>query len=133
MTRPRLIYAPPDKRLPPLRRRLAFLRAFFATGSASYAAACAGVDRTTPYLWREQDPEFALAWEAGRSARRTHTADRPTQPIARMNDKMLMYEIRRLEGKRARISTLGTTRRQEKTPPDRALVDCDSLLGESDA
>lgn len=43
MTSSRLIYAPPGKCLSPERRRLAFLRAFFATGPASHA--CAGVDR----------------------------------------------------------------------------------------
>ncbi|TAJ36723.1 MAG: hypothetical protein EPO55_21020 [Reyranella sp.] len=117
MTTPRLIHALPGERLSPERRRLAFLRAFFATGSASYAAACAGVDRTTPYLWRAQDPEFAAAWEVGRSARRTHASDRLTQPIGRMNDKMLMYAIRRTAGKRARISTPDTTTRHEEMPP----------------
>jgi hypothetical protein len=119
MTSPRLIYAPRDKRLPPARRRLAFLRAFAATGSVSFAAACAGVDRTTPYLWRDQDLEFALCWQAARSARRTHHPDRQTRPIARMNDKMLMYAIRRGAAKLARISTSDPTAGQAKDPMDR--------------
>lgn len=118
MTKPRLIYAPRGKRLPPERRRLAFLRAFFATGSVSYAAACAGVDRTTPYSWRAQDPEFALAWEAGRFGRRTHHPDLLTRPVERMNDKMLRLAIRRGAGRHARISTLDQTIGQEKNAPD---------------
>lgn len=118
MTGPRLIYAPRGKSLPPERRRLAFLRAFFATGSASYAAACAGVDRTTPYLWRDEDPAFALAWDAGRYARRTHHPDRLTRPIERMNDKMLMLAIKRGAGRRSRISTLDQTIGQAKDQAD---------------
>ncbi|MBX9945353.1 MAG: hypothetical protein K2Y40_14815 [Reyranella sp.] len=118
MTRPRLIYAPLGKRLPPERRRLAFLRAFCATGSVSYAAACAGVDRTTPYLWRAQDPDFATAWEAGRFARRTHHPDLLTRPVGRMNDRMVGYLNCRAAGRHARFSTSDTAAGQAKALSD---------------
>lgn len=114
----RLIYAPPGQRLPPPKQREAFLRAFFATGSASYAAACAGVDRTTPYVWRAREPEFALAWEAGRLARRTHSADMPKLRPQQMNDRLLELSIRRAQAKRRRVSTLGATLRQARVPTD---------------
>lgn len=110
----RLIHCPADKRLSPKRRREAFLRAFLATGSVSFAAACAGVDRTTPYVWRNQDIEFAMLWEAVRRMPHDRHPDREigNRLAARqpMNDKMLMYALRRADGTRARISTRTATR-----------------------
>lgn len=105
----RLIFCPPDKRLPPKRRREAFLRAYLATGSVSFAAACAGVDRTTPYVWRSQDLEFAQVWDAGRAAARTR---HPGLEIMKrrasrkgLNDQMLIYALGRTGQGRARNST----------------------------
>lgn len=40
-----------------------FLAAFELNGIVSYACKAAGVPRSTVYLWREQDPEFARAME----------------------------------------------------------------------
>ena len=99
-------------------RHRAFLRALNATGCAAFAAAIVDVDRTTPYLWRDEDPAFALAWEAGRYARRTHHPDRLTRPIERMNDKMLMLAIKRGARRRSRISTLDQTIGQAKDQAD---------------
>src|SRR4051794_34673123 len=39
-----------------------FLEALASGLSIAGAAAEAGVDRTTPYKWRDDDPEFAKAW-----------------------------------------------------------------------
>jgi hypothetical protein len=115
----RLIYCPADGRLSPKKRREAFLRAWFAIGSASFAAACAGVDRTTPYVWRREDPEFALAWEAGKHWPHDRRPDREIgKRLAAkkpMNDKMLMYALRRADGNAARISTPTATKDWVKT------------------
>jgi hypothetical protein len=101
------------------KRQEAFLRAWFATGSASFAAACAGVDRTTPYVWRRKDPEFALAWEAGKHWPHNRRPDREIgKRLAAkkpMNDKMLMYALRGADGNVARISTPTATKDWVKT------------------
>jgi hypothetical protein len=116
----RLTYAPKGRALSPTMKRVAFLRAFWATGSASFAAACAGVQRTTPYVWKAQEPDFALLWEEGRYAERTHTIHRPHLKPARMNDRLLEFSMRRAAGQRRRISTLTATPAMAKTPSDRA-------------
>jgi transposase-like protein len=40
-----------------------FLRELRRRGNVSDAAKKAGVDRTTPYRWREAEPEFAASWD----------------------------------------------------------------------
>lgn len=119
----RLTYAPRGRSLSPTMKRVAFLRAFWATGSASFAAACAGVQRTTPYVWRAQEPDFALLWEEGRYAERTHTIHRPHLPPSRMNDRLLEFSMRRAGGRHFRNSTPDATRarpeRPQNRPPDR--------------
>lgn len=116
----RLTYAPKDRPLSPTMKRVAFLRAFWATGSASFAAACAGVQRTTPYVWKVQEPDFALLWEEGRYAERTHTIHRPHLPPARMNDRLLEFSIRRAAGRRFKFSTLDATQGPPKTSANRS-------------
>lgn len=112
----RLIYAPQGGRLSPTMKRVAFLRAFWATGSASFAAACAGVQRTTPYVWKAQEPDFALLWEEGRYAERTHSVDRRHLKPSRMNDRLLEFSIRRAHGRLARFSTRTAARRPSELP-----------------
>lgn len=117
----RLVYAPRGGRLSPTLKRVAFLRAFWATGSASFAAACAGVQRTTPYVWKAQEPDFALLWEEGRYAERTHAVDRRHLRPSCMNDRLLEFSIRRARGRLARFSTRTATLERAETPPDRAF------------
>lgn len=47
----------------PQRMREAFLKELRRRGNVSDAARAAGVDRSTPYRWREAEPEFAAAWD----------------------------------------------------------------------
>lgn len=112
----RLTYAPKGRALSPTMKRVAFLRAFWATGSASFAAACAGVQRTTPYVWKAREPDFALLWEEGRYVERSHTIHRPHLPASRMNDRMLEFQIRRAAGHRSRFSTPTATSERKETP-----------------
>lgn len=116
----RLAYAPRDRALSPTQKRVVFLRAFWATGSASFAAACAGVQRTTPYVWRRQEPDFALLWEEGRHVERTHTIHRPHLPPSRMNDRLLEFSMRRAHGELARFSTRTATPQVARSAENRA-------------
>jgi hypothetical protein len=45
-------------------KKEAFLAHLGVSGNISAAASAAGVDRKTPYNWREADPAFAAAWDA---------------------------------------------------------------------
>lgn len=45
-----------------------FLRARRNGATIREAAAFAGVDKTTPYRWCDQDPEFAQAWRESRDS-----------------------------------------------------------------
>lgn len=44
-------------------KKIAFLAALAETGNVSRAATAAGVERMTVYRWRDEDEEFAAAWE----------------------------------------------------------------------
>ena len=44
-------------------RKAAFLNAFAKGGNVSAAARAAEVNRSTPYGWRDEDPDFAAAWD----------------------------------------------------------------------
>lgn len=44
-------------------RKVAFLAALAETGMVTRAAKAVDITRETAYSWREDDPEFALAWE----------------------------------------------------------------------
>ncbi|MBX9945650.1 MAG: hypothetical protein K2Y40_16325 [Reyranella sp.] len=81
-------------------RHRAFLEALRATGCAAFAAAIVDVDRTTPYVWRARVPGFAAAWDAALvtpPARRRGLLD---LPVARMNERLLIYVDRRLNARR---------------------------------
>lgn len=45
-------------------RKERFLKELVKRANVSSSAKAAGVDRGTPYRWRESDPEFAEAWDA---------------------------------------------------------------------
>jgi hypothetical protein len=104
--------------LSPERRKISFLRAYFSTGSVSFAAAIAGVDRTTPYVWRREDAEFARCFETGRHWPRDRKVDHEIKKrmvAGRMNKRLLLYALRRAEDKEARISTPQRTSGWAKT------------------
>ena len=42
--------------------RVVFLQVLRETGNVSEAARCAGVARTTPYAWRDEDESYARSW-----------------------------------------------------------------------
>jgi len=44
-----------------------FIRAVSEGNTVTDAARAAGVNRATPYRWKEQDPEFGEAWEDARN------------------------------------------------------------------
>ena len=46
--------------------KLKFLKAHEGGATVAEAARCAGIHRSTVYRWREQDPEFAMAWDEAR-------------------------------------------------------------------
>ncbi len=53
----------PTTNATPQRMRAKFLTALAKRGNITAAAKAAGVDRSTPYRWREAEPEFAAAWD----------------------------------------------------------------------
>ena len=59
-----------------LRRRVTFLRELEKTGSVSYSAARAGIDRRTLYRWRDADPRFAERWDRALQLREEELLDR---------------------------------------------------------
>ena len=59
-----------------LRRRVTFLRELEKSGSVSYSAARAGLDRRTLYRWRETDPRFAARWDKALLQREEELLDR---------------------------------------------------------
>lgn len=44
-------------------KKIAFLAALAATGNVTKSAKAVGVERQTVYTWREEDADFAAAWE----------------------------------------------------------------------
>lgn len=56
--------ARPSTEKTPQREKALFLEALAEIGVVSYAASAAGVERSTPYVWRKKDPEFAAAWDS---------------------------------------------------------------------
>lgn len=59
-----------------LRRRVTFLRELEKTGSVSYSAARAGIDRRTLYRWRDADPRFRERWDRALQLREDELLDR---------------------------------------------------------
>ena len=59
-----------------LRRRVTFLRELEKTGSVSYSAARAGIDRRTLYRWRDTDPRFGERWDRALQLREEELLDR---------------------------------------------------------
>ena len=59
-----------------LRRRVTFLRELEKTGSVSYSAARAGIDRRTLYRWRDTDPRFRERWDRALQLREEELLDR---------------------------------------------------------
>jgi hypothetical protein len=59
-----------------LRRRVTFLRELEKTGSVSYSAARAGLDRRTLYRWRDADPKFRARWDDALQHREEELLDR---------------------------------------------------------
>ena len=49
-------------------KKAAFLQAVGQGSSVTFAAQAAGIHRRTVYLWRDQDPEFAKAWDEAKEA-----------------------------------------------------------------
>ena len=45
-------------------RRQGFLAALRKGMSVAAAAEAVGIDRSTPFLWRQKDPAYAAAWQA---------------------------------------------------------------------
>lgn len=80
-------------------RHRAFLDALHSTGSASFAAAIVDVDRTTPYVWRQQVPGFAEAWDAALATPPAQRRALCELPVSRMNMRLLMYVDRKLQAR----------------------------------
>ncbi|MDP2329110.1 MAG: hypothetical protein Q8M19_00205 [Reyranella sp.] len=59
-----------------LRRRVTFLRELEKTGSVSYSAARAGIDRRTLYRWRDADLRFRERWDRALQLREDELLDR---------------------------------------------------------
>jgi len=59
-----------------LRRRVTFLRELEKTGSVSYSAARAGIDRRTLYRWRDTDRRFGERWDRALQLREEELLDR---------------------------------------------------------
>jgi hypothetical protein len=114
----RLIYCPRGKRLSSPRQRLAFLKALAVTGSVGFAAACAGIDRTTPYIWRQTEADFAEAWRLvhGRAPTRHPVEVLAARPPETLNSKLRLWVARRL-GPRLRAENSTTS-----FPPDAAIL-----------
>lgn len=59
-----------------LRRRVTFLRELEKSGSVSYSAARAGLERRTLYRWRDADPRFRERWDKALLLREDELLDR---------------------------------------------------------
>lgn len=68
-----------------------FLDLFATSGNVMLSARGAGVDRTTPYLMRKNDPTFAAAWEEADEAA-TQTLEAEAWKRARGgSDRLLLF------------------------------------------
>lgn len=103
-----------------LRRRVTFLRELEKSGSVSYSAARAGLDRRTLYRWRDADARFRERWDRALLLREEELLDRGyslaragvpryafhngvmTATYRRHDERLIMFMLGRL---RARPST----------------------------
>jgi hypothetical protein len=120
--------ANPGRLRTPARQRAAFLRQLERCSSVAEAAARAGINRTTAYRWRDQNPGFAARW-AGAIARAAEEvndnivlrARRPERRQVifrgrrmgeqqRFNDRLQIHVQKRLDAQRQRAE-------DRRTPP----------------
>ena len=78
-------------------RKRKFLAAQQSGASITDAALIAGVHRTTPYFWRDQDPEFAQAWRDSRDSLIEGLEMEAFQRAAKGNDRLLMFLLKSLK------------------------------------
>ena len=75
-------------------RKHTFLAAQKSGASTTDAARIARVHRTTPYFWRDQDPEFAQAWRESRDTLIENLEIEAFQRAAKGNDRLLMFLLK---------------------------------------
>ena len=81
----------------PEEKKEKFLQALATGGNVTFAAAAAGIARRTAYRWRDEDPDFATAWESAAE----EAADRLEQEAWRRaihgTDEPVHYQGRRVD------------------------------------
>lgn len=79
------------------RRKTRFLQAIDRGMSTIAAAGHAGVDRTTPYTWETNDPEFAALWRTIRDNRLRQLTDTALDIALEGDVPMIKFLITRLD------------------------------------
>ena len=77
-----------------IERQEKFLAAQKLGASTTDAARLAGVHRSTPYVWRHQDPEFAQAWRESRDTLIENLEMEAYQRALKGNDRMLAFLLK---------------------------------------
>lgn len=68
----------------PTRYREEFIERLMETGNVSRSASALGVNRLTVYRWRDEDPEFAHAWDAALDVARQGLRERVVETACAM-------------------------------------------------
>jgi hypothetical protein len=68
----------------PVAYRDRFVESLMETGNVSRSALAAGVNRLTAYRWREDDPEFARAWDLAVEVARQGLRERVVETATEM-------------------------------------------------
>jgi hypothetical protein len=118
--------AEPSRRRTALRKRVTFLRELAQSGSVTYAAIRAGLERRTLYRWRDRDERFRVRWDAILERRgevlfdHAYTLARngtphyfshrgaPVGGYRRPDPKLIMFLLRRMQAKPSSEKTAGS-------------------------
>ena len=76
-------------------KQRAFLQGIRAGKKVAEVCRQVKLDRTTPYVWSEQDPAFAAAWEAARTSRLLQLQDVAFESAMDGNTHLLKYLLGR--------------------------------------
>ena len=86
-------------------RKERFIAAIDRGMTVTQAAKHAGVDRTLPYKWEDQDPDFASLWATSRATRWAQLQDVALEIAINGNVQMIKYLYTRLAPKHTVDST----------------------------
>lgn len=87
------------------KKKSRFLQAILRNRNVREATEYAGVDRTTPYTWENDDPQFAKAWAKTREIRLRQLTDTAVDLALEGSEFMLRFLINRYDKKSATEET----------------------------